>query len=460
MTTPNILGRREFLRGAVALAALGTGARLDIFDIIPAASAQAGADYKALVCVFLFGGNDGNNTVIPFDTAGYAQYAAVRAPTSGIHLAQAELLPIQPASTATAYGLHPGMRELQTLFTQRKLAILANVGTLTQPTTKAQYQARQVPQSLFSHSDQQAQWQSSISNQVAGTGWGGRIADTMSVNGASGFPIVTSLDGSVLFGTGKASAPLSIPVSGSFALAGFSSNPANNARLAAMKQIQAAGSSSALVNAANAIGSQAIALSATMSPILANPNSTVAPIFSTLSNGNNLGKALLQVAKTIEARAATGAKRQIFFVGLGGFDTHSNQMPVHANLLEQLSPALLAFYEATVALGVSSQVTTFTLSDFGRTFQPASGAGTDHAWGSQQFVIGDAVKGGDMYGAYPTLALGGPSDAENRGRWIPTTSVDQYGATLARWFGVQDVDLVSVFPNLSAFATSDVGFMM
>ena len=461
MTTKNFSGRREFLRGAGALTALGLGARLNVLDVIPAAGAQAATDYKALVCVFLFGGNDGNNTLLPYDSAGYAQYAAVRTTASGIQIAQNQLLPIQPISAPTPYGLHPSLPELQSLFTQRKLAILANVGTLVAPTSKTQYQAKQVPLSLYSHSDQQAQWQSSISNMVTGTGWGGRIADRMAgFNAASGFPVVTSLGGSVLFATGKATAPLSIPVTGSFALSGYNNSVASNARLAALKQFLGSSSSNQFVNAANAIGSQALQLSTTMSPILASTTSSVAPIFAALDANNTTGKALYQVAKTIEARAVTGAKRQIFFVGLGNFDTHSNQMPTQANLLAQLSPALKAFYDATVALGMAGAVTTYTLSDFGRTFQPASGAGTDHAWGNHHFVMGDAVKGGDLYGQYPTLALGGPSDAENRGRWIPTTAVDQYGATLARWFGVPAADLAAVFPNLAAFGQSDLGFML
>jgi uncharacterized protein (DUF1501 family) len=460
MTTTSTAGRRRFLQRTGALAALGAGGALDLFGAIPAARAQAASDYKALVCVFLFGGNDGNNTVVPYDAAGYAQYAAVRSAASGVQIAQAELLPIQPAGSATPYALHPSLAELQALFAQRKLAILANVGTLVQPTTKAQYQAKLVPLSLYSHSDQQAQWQSSISGTVAGTGWGGRIADQMaSANAGSGFPVVTSLDGSVLFATGRTTAPLSVPVNGSFALAGYNGSPAAGARLAALQQFLAAGSSNTFVNAANATGSQAIALSAVMGPILASTTSTVAPIFATLPASNNVGKALLQVAKTIEARAATGARRQVFFVGQGNYDTHANQAPTQAALLADLAAALKAFYDATVALGVAAQVTTFTLSDFGRTFQPASGAGTDHAWGNHQFVLGDAVRGGDLYGKYPTLALGGPDDAENRGRWIPTTAVDQYGATLARWFGVPTDQLAAVFPNLPVFASSDVGFM-
>jgi uncharacterized protein (DUF1501 family) len=463
MNTPSNAGRRHFVQRAAALSAavstFGLGSRLNLVNFISEANAQSSGDYKALVCVFMFGGNDGNNTIIPYDSAGYAQYSNVRTAASGIQLTQGSLLPIQPLSTATPSGLHPSLVELQTLFTQRKLAILANVGTLVQPTTKAQYIAGQVPLSLYSHSDQQAQWQSSVSNVGSGTGWGGRIADKMStLNAPGGFPIVTSLDGSVLFTIGKSSTPLSIPISGSFALSGFNGSAASNARLAALKQFQASGSTNTFVNAANAIGSQALTLSTTMNPILASTTSVAAPFFAAFNN-NSAASALYQIAKTIEARAVTGAKRQIFFVGLGNFDTHSNQATVQGGLLADLSPALKAFYDATVALGVSSQVTTFTLSDFGRTFQPASGAGTDHAWGNHHFIIGDAVKGGDMYGQYPTLALGGPSDAEGRGRWIPTTAVDQYGATLAKWLGLQAADLPTVFPNLAKFSVSDLGFM-
>ena len=217
------------------------------------------------------------------------------------------------------------------------------------------------------------------------------------------------------------------------------------------------GSANTFVTGANAIGTQALQLSATVNPILASTNSTVAPIFASQKTGT--ANQLYQVAKMIEARAATGAKRQIFFVQLGSFDTHGDQINRQQNLFAELSPALKAFYDATVALGVSAQVTTFTLSDFGRTFQPASGGGTDHAWGNHHFIMGDSVKGGSMYGQYPQLILGGPSDAESEGRWLPSTAVDQYGATLARWFGVASADLGAVFPNLAKFPTSDLGFM-
>ena len=458
MKNPTV-SRRAFLRQAAALSSAGLASRFDLLGAISAANAQSASDYKALVCVFMFGGNDGNNTVIPVDSAGYAKYATARPASSGIQLAQGSLLPVQPVNMGTPFGLHPALVQTQGLFTQKKAAILANVGTLLAPTSQAQYKAGQRPLSLYSHSDQQAQWQSSISGNAAGTGWGGRMADAVaSFNASTAFPVITSLDGTVLFTTGATSVPLSIPVSGSFALAGYNGTGAANARLAALQQLLASDMGNTFAAGANAIGTQALQLSATVNPILANTNPAIAPLFAGLTT--NTAKQLYQVAKLIEARATTGAKRQVFFVQLGSFDTHNDQINRQQTLLAELDPALKAFYDATVALGVGSQVTTFTLSDFGRTLQPASGGGTDHAWGNHHFIIGDAVKGGTLYGEYPQLVLAGPSDAEKEGRWIPTTAVDQYGATLAKWFGVAPSQMAAVFPNLSKFATSDMGFLM
>ena len=240
-------------------------------------------------------------------------------------------------------------------------------------------------------------------------------------------------------------------------MAGYNGTAAANARLAALNQLLAQDNANTFAKGANAIGTQALKLSATVNPILANTNSTVAPLFANLTTST--AKQLYQVAKLIEARASTGAKRQIFFVQLGSFDTHNTQLTRQQNLFAELAPALKAFYDATVLLGVSSQVTTFTLSEFGRTLQPASGGGSDHAWGSHHFILGDAVKGGDMYGQYPQLIIGGPNEAETEGRWIPTTALDQYGATLAKWFGVSSAQLPAVFPNLGKFPLSDLGFM-
>lgn len=454
------VSRRTFLRNASALTSLGLAARFDLVNLIASASAQttAAPEYKALVCVFMFGGNDGNNTVIPLDTAGYAAYSSVRTAASGIQLAQSSLQPIQPANSPTPYGLHPALAELKELFDARRMAILANVGTLTQPTTKAQYGAGVRPQSLYSHADQQAQWQSSVSSGPSATGWGGRVADQVAAfNAASAFPVVTSLDGTVLYTTGNASIPLSIPVSGTFALQGFGGGSAANARLAAVKVLLAQGSTNTFVGSVQGIGSQALALSTSVNPILSGASLTVDPFFANLTS--SIAMQLHQVAKMIAARTATGARRQIFFVQLGSFDTHSDQLNRQQALFADLSPALKAFYDATAALGAGGQVTTFTLSDFGRTFGPASGGGTDHAWGSHHFIIGDAVAGGMMYGRYPQLVLGGPDDAENEGRWLPVASVDQYGATLAQWFGVPAASLAAAFPNLAAFPAASLGFM-
>ena len=450
--------RREFLRRAGALGAGGLASRLAPLSALAYASqagAQAAPDYKALVCVFLYGGVDGNNLVVPADTAGYAQYAGVRTVASGVNLTQAELLPIQPASTPTAFGLHPELSDIHPLFAQRKLAILANVGPLNEPTTKATYFAKR-PDNLFSHSDQQNQWQSSVSSGPSRSGWGGRVADQMAGRNAN-FPVVTSIAGTSLFIAGNASSPLALPTTGGLTLQGFNGGAAANARLAAMQAILGADRENTYVKSAADITAQAIALSGVVNPILTSTTSSVQAAFAGQTSA--IAQQLLQVAKLIEARAQTGATRQVFFVSLGGFDTHSNELTVLTNLLGQLSPALRSFYDATVQLGVASQVTTFTLSDFGRTFQPASGAGTDHAWGNHHLILGGAVRGGEMYGRYPALVRAGPDDADTAGRWIPTTSVEQYGATLARWFGLAESALDGVFPNLSRFPARDLGFL-
>ena len=451
------MDRRDFLRRSAALSTAGLAVNLDLFSLAAHASAT---DYKALVCVFLYGGVDGNSVLVPTDTAGYGQYAAVRSAASGIALTQAELLPLGALgpNTYPTFGLHPSLAEMKTLFDQRKLALLANVGTLTQPTSKADYLAGKRPHNLFSHSDQQGEWQSAVAAGVSRTGWGGRLADAIAPLAGQSFPVITSTAGVTLFVTGAASDPLAIPTSGNFGLSGFGTSTASRARLAALNTLLGLDRGNTLVAAASDITQQAQSLSATVNPILASTSPTLAGAFNGLTS--TIARELLAVAKMIEAQASTGAKRQIFFVSLGGFDTHNNQLATHQTLFGQLSPALKAFYEATAALGVAEKVTTFTLSDFGRTFQPAAGGGSDHAWGNNHLIMGGAVKGGNIYGQYPQLVLGGPNDSEKEGRWIPTTSVDQYGATLARWFGAGPAELASVFPNLGQFAPSDLDFLV
>lgn len=456
--------RRDFLRHSCsALGASTLAASLERFGLINALAAPAAqTDYKALVCVFLFGGNDGNNMVIPYETTEYATYSTVRGQTTsgGLGIPQASLLQVTAPSHSRRFGLHPSMTDLQTLYNQNKLAVLCNTGTLVQPLTKSQYQAgAPKPQNLFSHDDQQIQWQCAVSDQLSRTGWGGRLADATSfLNGTETFPMITSVAGVNLFLTGAQARPLSIPQSGTFGLSGFSSSASSQARLNALRQLLTFDRENLLVNAASETTSQAITNSTILNPIINNSASTIAPLFTNVTS--SIGRQLFQVAKIIEGRATLRLNRQIFFVSLGGFDTHNGQVATQQTLFTQLNQALKTFYDATAQLGLADKVTTFTLSDFGRTFKPASGGGSDHAWGNHHFILGGAVKGGDFYGQFPTQTLGGPNDISNEGRWLPTTSVDQYAATLAQWFGVSPGDLPTVFPNLYRFNTNNVGFML
>ncbi len=466
--------RRDFLKrtGCMALGAAAFSAGFEKFGLISAhAMTSAPTDYRALVCIFLSGGNDSNNMVVPLDTTGYGAYSAVRNP-SGLALGQAQLLPITPPSIGTQFGLHPGLPELQTLWSQTKLAVVANVGPLVQPLTKAQYQSGGArPYQLFSHSDQVAQWQTSRSDNRTQVGWGGATADkTISFNGGSGFPLITSVSGAAVFGQGLATRPLAIAAAPTalnqvLVLNGFSTSAADVARKNSMSFLRTIDRTASLVAAASDSTQQATDIIASLS----GPDPTLTTVFPATGLGNQL-KQVAKVIKLNQTAPALGLNRQIFFCTLGGFDTHQNQLTTQQNLLSQLSAAMKAFFDATVELGVDSRVTTFTLSDFARTLQPAgSGAatvGTDHAWGSHQFVMGSAVLGGDFYGVpgpngtvFPTLTLSGPNDTDTRGRWIPTASVDQYAATLATWFGLAGSELQTVFPLLSRFSTPNLAFL-
>lgn len=450
--------RRNFLRntgcGLSAAAMLSSFARLDQLGVASAAAVQKAADYKALVCIFLYGGNDANNMVIPFSN--YAAYNAVRNTNSGINIPQANLLQINAPSHSATFGLHPSMTALQTLYNQQKLGVLCNVGTLVRPLTKTDYQGGAPrPGNLMSHSDQQLQWQSSLSQGPGNgaTGWGGRTADrTNDLNGGSFFPMEISMTGENLFMNGTTQRAL-VPGSNGSALQGFSNSTANQARLRALRNILNQDNSLTLVGANNTVLRTGIDNINTLNQALTGVTLT------TPFPGSGLGNQLRQIAQIIKARASLGLQRQIFFASMGGFDTHNNQLGAQAGLFTELSEAMKAFYDATVELNLANSVTTFTLSDFGRTFQAAAGAGTDHAWGSHHFVMGGGVRGGDFYGRFPTLQLRGPDDASDEGRWIPTTSVDQYGATLARWFGLPTTAISTVFPNINNFASNNLGFL-
>ena len=443
--------RRGFIRiGAATVGSLA----LRPFGVLPA-MAQSGPDYRALVCVFLFGGNDSNNSVIPMDEASYQAYQSLRA---GLALTGSDLTPTVTSAAGAPYAFHAKLAEVASLFSSKELAVVANVGSLVQPLTQAQYQQSQapIPLNLFSHADQQLQWQTSIAQGNGSTGWAGRAADyiaSQNIN-APGFPTFVSMNGNSLLGTGVETQPVAVAPGQSLQLKGFNNSPASQARWGALNSLLTLDSGMSLVQAANDTMANSISDAKALGAALAK-----ATPLQTQFPKTNIGAQLEQVAQIIQVQADLGMRRQIFFCSLGGFDTHTNELDTHNILYPQLSPALAAFYEATQELGMAQNVTTFTESDFSRTFQPTSGGGSDHAWGSHHFVLGGAVEGGQIFGQFPTFELGGPDDADVRGRWIPTTSIDQYGATLSSWFGIPDNALATVFPNFPNFGSQTLGFL-
>jgi uncharacterized protein (DUF1501 family) len=445
--------RRDFLKRTCCSAAAGfAAASFNRFGLVNAL-AQSAQDYKALVCVFLFGGNDSNNMVVPLSSSGYSSYQQIR---SVLALPQGSLLPIAPPS-AGSFGFHPKFPEMQSLFNQKHLAVLTNVGTLVRPTTRAQFQQRQVnlPQNLFSHEDQQAQMQTAALDGNGQTGWAGRTADKIQSIYGGTFPVIISLAGTNIFCEGLTARSIESSGDPTKLLSGFGSSAESQGRMSTLQSLLTFDTGVSLIQQASSITGNALQDSNALATALA-----AAPALATVFPANNgLANQLKQVAQIISARSALGLQRQIFFVSIGGFDTHSDQLNAHNNLYTQLSQAMNAFYQATVEIGAASQVTSFTLSDFSRTYAPDSTSGTDHAWGGHHLIMGGAVKGGDFYGTFPTLALAGPDDATNEGRWIPTTSLDQYAGTLANWFGVATADLPTIFPNLPNFSTPVLNFV-
>ncbi|HEX8679271.1 MAG TPA: DUF1501 domain-containing protein [Chthoniobacterales bacterium] len=514
--------RRKFIRQA-ACAALGTAALTNtIRDLrfINAAMAQTpSVDYKALVCIFLSGGNDSNNLFIPTESSEYASYAAIRTPVLAIPNSDGSptsALGLNPLNNnGHSYGLHPACRELQAMFngmpmpvngnsSSGKLAALFNTGTLVYPLTKAQYNNGSVakPPQLFSHSDQVTQWQTSIPDRPPTTGWGGRCADLMDTmnprNGnAAALSLAISLAGANTFEVGGVVQQYAVNTGGvvSLSLPG----PASTARAAAFNSIlgiDEVQSNMLVQNYAMALDhslATGSSLSASLgnSPLLASYFNVTANFPAiTVPNGgptfnSNLMAQLKMVAKIIDAgyrssaQGGLGMKRQIFFCQVGGYDTHTGQtnnagvatptatgaiLGSQANLLAELSQSMNAFQAAMHKIGThyvdadfEKRVTAFTNSDFGRTF-PSNALGSDHGWGSHHLIMGGAVNGQRTFGTWPTLAVGGPDDTST-GRWIPTTAVDQFAATLAKWFGVDNTKMSTVFPNLGRFTVPDLGFM-
>ena len=458
--------RRDFLRRSAGVISLGTGAGLLAAQ---SAHAQTGG-HRALICLFLYGGNDGINMVPRVDADGYTRYSSVR---GGLALSRSSITQLD-----ANYGLHPNLAPLKPVWDEGSLALILNAGPLARPMTKDQYlqwrglnNPAYVPESLYSHEDQQILWQNADSVTVTSTGWGGRLMDRL--GGADHY----SFAGTSRFGAGMSSQELVLPGPGStLGLNGYWDGRVPNARRAALDALVASSSSNVLQARYASLQRSAFDTSTRLGPILkqqpsgstADPaNPELSSAFGNLSGayGSGISRQLYQVAKMIKNRATVGGSRHLFFVSMGGFDNHANLLSDHGALMGQMGPALAAFNTAMKNLGVADQVTLFTESDFGRTFLPNSTAGVDHAWGNQQLVMGGAVQGRAAYGTYPSLLLGGPDDAgaqswEHQGRWIPSVSVDQYAATLASWFAPELVaQLPQILPNLNNFTVKNLGFM-
>jgi uncharacterized protein (DUF1501 family) len=446
-----IRSRREFLKGTIrSVTALGAVGSMAKFGEMNALAAGA-SGYQALVCVFLLGGNDGHNTVIPIATA-QQNYSLYQQNRGGLALAQNTLLPI--TNGTDTYGLHPSLVEIQGLYNQGKAAVLANVGMLVQPISRAVYLTNNsalVPSALFSHADQSSQWQTGIPSGTGSSGWGGRITDLLQPQNSNAiFPSMTATNSCQLFCTGVQTFPATVPPTGMATLNGLSSASAN----AGMQQLLTFDNGVQLVQAANGIMTRGNAYANTLTNLLSGVT-----LQTQFLAGNPLAAQLQTVAKVMAVRNQLGLTRQIFFCLLDGFDTHSLQFETQTPLLQQLSQAVAAFYQSTQELGIDGSVTTFTASEFGRTLTPSGSDGSDHAWGNHHFIIGTGVKGGKFYGNFPLLVPGGNNDANTRGVLIPTTAVDQYGSTLAQWFGVPQGSLPTVFPNIGNFGTSPLGFL-
>jgi uncharacterized protein (DUF1501 family) len=468
--------RRDFLRSsACAVGSVALASSIDTFSVVHALTPQAATDYKALVCLFLNGGNDGNNMFVSLDqyngpagslTTGYSNVRAA----AGLAIAQASLLPVSPVSGGS-YGFHPNMPEMQTLFNQGKLAVLCNNGPLVEPLSRTTYQngTGKKPLQLFSHSDQVGLFQTAIANSVSQTGWGGRLADKIQgLNGSATFPSNISIAGINLLLSGVDTRQLAVADSNTslgnvLQLNNAPTTAEQNARIASFHELRTLDNNFKLVKAASDTRSSSIQTDNALSSV----NPTLATVFPLTSLGRQLKQVALLIKACTDGAAGINMKRQIFFTQIGGFDTHSAEIGGQGGLLTQVSQAISAFYAATVELGIQDKVTLFTMSDFGRTLQPAgtgvNAVGTDHAWGNHQLIVGGSVLGHTLYGTYPTLALGGPDDTDGgsnpRGRWIPTTSVEQYTATLASWYGLSSADLLAVFPLIGRFATPNLGFL-
>ena len=451
--------RREFLRRASALSVAGSATPLVVnLAAMSAASAQTmPADFKALVCVFLYGGNDHSNTIVPFDNANYQLYAQSR---TNLALAQNTLLPLttptNPSMVGRQVAMRPEMAPLKAIYDQGKAAVLANIGPMRAPMTMAQYRNNSVPRpmGLFSHNDQQSDWQS-FGPEGTRIGWGGRMGDLFA--SANSYQNVTAIStsGAAVFVSGSSVAQLQLGNNGAQGIPALQANAnvfSTTSASAPLKDIMTAASSHVLANDYNKIVKRSTEAAAAINTALG------AVTLTTQFPGTGLGNQMRNVARMIAARQALGARRQVFHVSIGGFDQHSGLVAGHGPLWTQISAAMAAFYNATVELGIANNVTAFTASDFGRTLD-SNGQGSDHGWGAHHMVVGGAIKGGEMYGTWPDTVLRGPNDV-GRGNLLPTTSVDQLVGTFATWFGVPSGSMKDVIPNATNWPSLDLGIFV
>ena len=452
------LARRALLRRGATLGVAGAAApwALNLSLIGDAAAASSTGDYKALVCVFLYGGNDHGNTLVPVDNTHYNQYSQIRGAlaTSQSSLTATTLQPTTALPDGLQLALAPQLSPLKTLWDSSKLAVQLNVGPLIVPTTAAQYKAKSVPlpPKLLSHNDQQSIWQSDLA-EGATSGWGGRIGDLMLAGNGGSLFTCTSVTGNAVFLAGHQAVQYQLSTSGAVGIKGIQRTLFGSASAqSALRTLISSTNSNLFADEYANVTRRSIDAEAKISAALSG-----LPTMGTVFPSTSLGSQLKVVASMIAARANFGLSRQVFLVSLGGFDLHDNLVDNHPALLTQVADAMKAFYDATVELGVSDKVTSFTASDFGRTLS-SNGDGSDHGWGGHHVVMGGAVKGKTFYGTAPAIAVNGPDDI-GQGRLVPTTSVDQFGATLATWLGVSDSNLATVVPNINNFSKKNLGFV-
>jgi uncharacterized protein (DUF1501 family) len=452
--------RRAFMKRAACFSLAG-GASPFLMNLaaIGEAAAATASDYKALVCIFLFGGNDYANTVTPYDQPSYDLYAGLRGTIahSQASLASTILYPNTALGGGRQYALAPNLTSLIPPFDAGKLAVVLNVGALVQPTSKTAYQNKSVPlpPKLFSHNDQQSFWQAS-NPEGATTGWGGRIGDLLQSGNGTATLTCINASGNSVFLSGRTAVQYGVTTTGPVPLLNNAATLyGSSAGMSALRALMTGARPNLFEDEHAKVTKRSLDLQAQVSAALA-----AGPAIATsFPLGNTLADQLRIVARLISVSQELGAKRQVFFVSLGGFDTHDSILTTHPILMTRLGAAMRAFYDATVELGVADKVTAFTASDFGRTLT-SNANGSDHGWGSFHFVLGGAVHGRDYYGTPPTIANNGPDDV-GQGRLLPSLSVDQYAATLASWFGVSTGQLPTVLPNINNYnpSTWNLGFV-